>query len=299
MGIKGWLGGNITNFLNAEKPPPAAPLCDFEKLRFELRPSDVILVEGRSRVSEVIKLITQSSWTHSMLYLGRLADIDDPQIRLKIRQSYSGDPSEQLLIEALIGQGTIVVPLSRYRDDHLRICRPRGVSRQDAQAVIAYAAARLGVPYDMRQILDLARFLMPWAIFPRRWRSSLFERRAGAVTRTVCSTLLVEAFASVNFPVLPVVEPGVDGGYRLYPRNARLFAPRDFDYSPYFDIIKYPFVAFGEAGLYRRLPWQHGVVCNEEGDCVLVAVEHTDGSPPSAPPAGEATDQTSTSASAR
>jgi len=269
MGIKRWLGRKITDFLNQEKPPPAAPLCDFEKVRFEVRPSDVILVEGRSRVSEVIKLITQSPWTHTALYIGRLADIDDPQLRLHIRQHYRGDPNEQLLIEALIGEGTVVAPLNKYSDDHLRICRPRGVSRQDAQAVIRHAALRLGCEYDMRQILDLARFLMPWAILPRRWRSSLFEHNAGEPTRTVCSTLLVEAFTSVNFPVLPVVQTGNDGRFRLYRRNSRLFAPRDFDYSPYFDIIKYPFVAFGEEGLYRHLPWEQGIVCNDEGDCVV------------------------------
>ena len=269
MGIKRWLARRITVFLNKEKPPPVAPLCDFEKVRFEVRSSDVILVEGRARVSEVIKVVTQSPWTHTALYIGRLADIDDPQVRLHIRQHYQGDPNEQLLIEALIGEGTVVVPLSKYRADHLRICRPRGVSRQDAQAVIKHAALRLGTQYDMRQVLDLARFLMPWAILPRRWRSSLFEHNPGEPTRTVCSSLLVEAFSSVNFPVLPVIQAGDDGRFRLYRRNSRLFAPRDFDYSPYFDIIKYPFAAFGEEGLYRHLPWEHGVICNDEGDCVL------------------------------
>lgn len=294
MGIKRWLGRRVTHFLNREKPPPVAPLCDFEKVRFEVRPSDVILVEGRARVSEVIKLVTQSPWTHTALYIGRLADIDDPSLRLHIRQNYPGDPNEQLLIEALIGAGTVVVPLSKYRDDHLRICRPRGVSRQDAQAIIRHAALRLGTEYDLRQILDLARFLMPWAILPRRWRSSLFEHNAGEATRTVCSTLLVEAFSSVNFPVLPVVQPGDDGHLRLYRRNTRLFAPRDFDYSPYFDIIKYPFVAFGHEGLYRHLPWEQGVICNEAGDCVFQLPEPTSEATPTgeravstvSPPAG-------------
>ena len=62
---------------------------------------DVLLVEGRSRVSEVIKIITQSSWTHSALYIGRLFDIDDKVLQARIRGSYEGDPSEQLLVEAL------------------------------------------------------------------------------------------------------------------------------------------------------------------------------------------------------
>lgn len=276
MGLKSWLGRRMTDILVKEKPAPATPLCDFDKVRFEVRPSDVILIEGRSRVSEVIKLVTQSPWTHSALYIGRLADVDDPQVRLKIRQNYHGDPNEQLLVEALIGEGTVVVPLAKYADDHMRICRPRGVARSDAQHVIGYVVDRLGVPYDMRQILDLARFLFPWAVLPRRWRSSLFVHNVGEPTRTVCSTLLADAFAAVNFPVLPVVQADGAGRYRFYPRNSRLFAPRDFDYSPYFDIIKYPIVAFEEGGHYRSLPWAHGIVCNDESDCVPVDMEKGD-----------------------
>ncbi len=280
MGLKRWIGQKITSFLTKERASQSAPLCDFDKIRFEVRTADVLLVEGRSRVSEVIKVITQSPWTHSALYVGKLADIDDPQIRLQIRQHYQGDPNEQLVIEALIGEGIVAVPLSKYRNDHVRICRPRGLSRQDAQEVIGHVAARLGQDYDMRQILDLARFLFPWSILPRRWRSSLFEHNVGGPTRTVCSTLIVDGFSFVNFPVLPVVQTDKQGGVRLFERNTRLFSPRDFDYSPYFDIIKYPFVAFEQRALYRQLPWERGVVCNAEGDCVVVGESRNPSSTP-------------------
>src|SRR5712691_3903114 len=43
---------------------------DPEQLRRGLRPGDVILVDGDQRVSEVIKYLTQSSWSHSVLYIG-------------------------------------------------------------------------------------------------------------------------------------------------------------------------------------------------------------------------------------
>ena len=36
------------------------PLSDFERIRHELKPGDVLLVEGRTRISEVIKVVTQS-----------------------------------------------------------------------------------------------------------------------------------------------------------------------------------------------------------------------------------------------
>ncbi len=249
------LGQWLTRWLTRDRPPDETPLCDFGRLRFELRPCDVLLVEGRSRIADVIRLITQSPWSHAALYLGRIFDIRDPKLRVKVEAHFEGDPEEQLVLEALAGEGTVISPLAKYQRDHVRICRPDGISADDAQQVLAYAIERLGTDYDMRQILDLARFLLPWAVLPRRWRSTLFEHNAGPTTRTVCSTLIAEAFMSVDFPILPFIGRQADGSLKLFKRNPRLFTPRDFDYSPYFSIIKYPYLGINDVGLYRRLPW--------------------------------------------
>ena len=259
-----WLYDRATVWLTKEGPPSPTPLCDFNRLGFELRTGDVMLVEGRSRVSEVIKIITQSPWSHSVLYVGRLYDIKDPDLRATIEYHYDGDPEDQLVIEALMGRGTIISPLDNYKTDHLRICRPSGLAPADAEAVIAYAVKHLGWEYDVRQILDLARFFFPWTFLPRRWRSSLFEHNAGNPTRTVCSTLLAEAFNAVEFPILPFIDRAEDGSVRFFKRNPRLFAPRDFDYSPYFSIIKYPFLGINDVGLYHRLPWTDDDIYNDE-----------------------------------
>lgn len=259
-----WLYGKATEWLTKQGPPSPSPLCDFGRLGFELRIGDVVLVEGRSRVSEVIKVITQSPWSHSALYIGRLYDIRDPDLRAVIGYHYDGDPEDQLIIEALMGHGTIISSLASYRQDHLRICRPTGLSPADAEAVIGYAVKHLGWDYDIRQMLDLARFIFPWSFLPRRWRSSLFQHNAGNPTRTVCSTLLAEAFSSVDFPILPFIERSDDGSVRFFKRNPRLFAPRDFDYSPYFSIIKYPYLGINDLGLYHRLPWIDSDLYNDE-----------------------------------
>ena len=132
----------------------------------------------------------------------------------------------------------------------------------------------------MRQLLDLARFIFPWTILPRRWRSTLFAHNAGRPTRTVCSTVLAEAFMSVRFPILPILKGHRRSGLALYPRNPRLFTPRDFDYSPYFEIIKYPYVAFEQSGTYRYLPWvETGEFCNGFDDC-YPAHEEPEADPP-------------------
>ncbi|MBT4837151.1 MAG: hypothetical protein HON94_07370 [Methylococcales bacterium] len=260
-----WFSKKIVDWLLKEPDFAGTPMCDIDRMRFELKPGDVVLVEGRSRISEVIKVITQTSWTHACLYIGRIYDIEDPDLRHRVLSFYHGDPNEQLIVEAMLGQGTIVESITKYRADHLRICRPKGLSPKDGQNVIAYCVDQLGTQYDLRQILDLARFLFPWTILPRRWRSSLFQHNAGKPTRTVCSSMIAEAFTTVNYPILPFVEKKDDGTVRLFKRNPKLFSPKDFDYSPYFDIIKYPYLGIDDYSIYRELPWsQDGVIYNDE-----------------------------------
>lgn len=261
----------MVRWLVREDPPHEIPLCDVDRLGEALVPGDVLLVEGRSRIGQVIKVITQSPWTHAALYIGRLHDIGDPNLRALVVQFHHRDHSEQLLIEALLGEGTRISPLSKYRHDHLRICRPNNLSPSDAQQVIAYAIRRLGSDYDLRHLVDLARFLLPWALLPRRWRSSLFRQHPNPVTRTLCSCLIAEAYASVDFPILPFIERRDDGTLRFFKRNPKLFTPRDFDYSPYFDIIKYPYLGIEDVGVYRRLPWSQSPLIYSDRDPVFRA----------------------------
>ena len=270
MGFRTWLVKRFVEWLLRDEPYDGVPPCDFDQLSFEIRPCDVLLVEGRSRVSRIIKSITLSPWTHSAIYIGRLHDIEDAATRDVVKRHFRGPASEQLIIEPLLGRGTVVTPLKHYRGDHLRICRPKGLARQDAPKVIHAAVDHLGATYDLRQLLDLARFLYPYAIVPRRWRSSLFEHRAGEQTKTVCSTMIAEVFAKVHYPVLPVIHRSENGQLRLYKRNTKLYTPSDFDYSPYFEIIKYPILGFDDVSVYRQLPWDNdGVVCNAAGDCFI------------------------------
>lgn len=255
----------LINWVTHEDSPSDFPLCDFERIRYEVRPCDVLLIEGRSRVSEVIKHITHSPWSHAGLYIGRLHDIDNLRLRNRLSDFFKGEPNEQLVIEGYVGQGTVVNPMSQYINDHIRICRPRGLSRLDAQQVIEYSIQQLGKDYDVRQIWDLMRYLFPWMILPRRWRSSIFEYTAGETTRTICSTMIAQAFTTVNFPILPLVKQHEETGIELISRNPRLYTPKDFDYSPYFDIIKYPFVAFADHAAYHDLPWnKKGLIHNDK-----------------------------------
>ncbi len=269
MGIKFYLIIEpIIDWLNHKRPPDDVPLSNFERISQEIKPCDVLLVEGRSRVSEVIKVITQSPWSHAALYIGRITDIEDIRLRDVVKKYYDGPDDEQLMIESELGSGTVVRPISFYSQEHIRICRPKGLMYNDAQDVVRYALSRLGYDYDVRQVLDLARFLFPWWIMPRRWRSSLFTSNIGGATKTVCSTLIAESFGFVQFPILPLVKRDENNNVQLYRRNPKLTVPSLFDYSPYFEIIKYPFVDYDQPEDYKLLPWQ-GASDIRHGDLAL------------------------------
>lgn len=261
--ITDWLISKTGGWLSKGAVPFNSYLVDFESLSYEIRPADVLLIEGHNRISTIIRQVTYSPWTHAALYIGRLHDIDDPELRKKVEAHYHGSHGDQLVIETLLGKGTIVSPLKRYQNHHIRICRPQGLSRMDAQKVIGYAITHLGRRYNVRHILDLARFLFPYGILPRRWRSTLFLHNALQPTEDICSSLIAEAFLSVDFPVLPVIREGKEKSLEIIQRNPKIYIPSDFDYSPYFSIIKYPYINLNQVGYYS-LPWEKGKLASDQ-----------------------------------
>lgn len=256
MSLSNWLIGKLGQWLTRNTAPSRAYLCDFDRIRYELRSGDVLLIEGRNHISNVIKRVTQSPWTHSALYIGRLHGIDDPKLRSELIKHFKGSPDTQLLIESILGRGTIVRDLNDYKSEHIRICRPQGLSRADAQKITNFAIHRLGLKYNLRHIFDLFRFLFPWGIWPRRWRSTLFETNPLQPTHDICSSMIAEAFMSVKFPILPIIVRDTEEGVQILPRNPKLFTPSDFDYSPYFHIIKYPYLDIIGPSTYSELPWK-------------------------------------------
>ena len=198
-----------------------------------LRPGDVLLVEGNTRVSAAIKYLTQSTWSHAALYIG---DVLEP--------SSSGEELP-VLVEVDMVEGVWAVPLSRYAAFHTRICRPARLTPEDAARVVAYAVSRLGHTYDLKNMIDLARYLLPMPPLPSRWRRRMLALGSGDPTKSICSTLIAQAFQSVGYPILPdfvrrYSDPGAEEHNReiLTIRHYSLYTPRDFDISPYFEVVK-------------------------------------------------------------
>ena len=241
------LGRALAHYLNrpVRGYEPFA-ISDATMLASVLQPGDVLLVEGNTRISTAIKYLTQSTWSHAALYVG------------DFRRSGLGLEAP-VLIEADVEQGVIAVPLTKYSALNTRVCRPVGLHGQDAEHVVHYAINRIGHAYDLRNVIDLARYLLPVPPVPVRWRRRMLALGSGDPTRAICSTLIAQAFQSVRYPILPrIVRPSPDAEYAtreiLHIRHYSLFTPRDFDISPYFRVIK-PTVENGFE--YRSLDWAH------------------------------------------
>jgi len=229
----GWVSNSIGRFIARYLGKPEAGYHELapgraDTLAAVLKPGDVLLIEGNSHIAGVIKYLTQSTWSHAALYVGPIGD----------RVSASGEALT--LVEAELGKGVIAVPLSKYGNAHTRICRPVGLSDDDRVTVCNYACERIGFDYDVKNILDLARYLFPLPV-PRRLRRHMLSLGSGHPTRIICSALIAQAFEYVRYPILPKVtraESDAERAEILEIRHSSLFAPRDFDISPYFEIVK-------------------------------------------------------------
>lgn len=264
MGLGDWLITKITSHLSKDVDKPRAYLCDFDRICQEARTGDVLLIEGRNRISHIIQRITLSPWSHAALYIGRIHDIEEPKLRELIHRNYKGPANKRLIIESLPGKGTLISPIEVHIKEHIRMCRPTGLSYKDAQKVVAEAMNSLGKNYNIRHLLDLGRFLIKSRFIPYRWRSSLFGYNPGQATQDICSVMIARAFDSIRFPILPLIRESEKKNLEVIGRNPNLFAPSDFDYSPYFNIIKYPIFPVSDAPVYRNLPWRDELVSNDE-----------------------------------
>ncbi len=242
------VGGLLARYLSRPNPR-YTPLATSppERLAAALEPCDVLLVEGNTRFSTAIKYLTTSTWSHAALYLGV--------------GPFAGRLSgEHVLIEADVVEGVRLVPLGAYAELHTRVCRAVGLAPEHREAIIHAALARLGDRYDLKNVFDLVRYLFPTPPVPSRWRRRMLVLGSGEPTRAICSTFIAQLFQAVGYPILPRIErrrwgdPDCNTCYDeiLHIRHHSLFAPRDFDISPYFAVVK---PALQPTFDYRRLAW--------------------------------------------
>ena len=245
-----WLGQRISAKVLSIPDRAITPIhTSEERLRRVLRPGDVLLVDGCDKVSAAIRYLTQSSWSHVALYVGDIAD------------KYEAVGQPHSLIEVNLGEGCVSSPLSKYQYYPTRICRPHSLTEADRRALVQFMIKRIGLKYDVRNVIDLARYLIPHPPVPQRWRRKMLAFGSGEPTRAICSTLIAQAFEQIRYPILPQVEKVLDGtvlanGYTadeiFHIRHHSLYTPRDFDLSPFFEVVKPTLV---EGFNYKGVSW--------------------------------------------
>jgi hypothetical protein len=245
---------------------------DPARLKKHTRKCDVILVDGDQRVSQAIKTLTMSSWSHNCVYIGDELLRRNHPLKAEVERKY-GREARHLVIEALVGAGVVVSPLIKYLDFNIRVCRPSSLREEDAQRILDDLISQLGHQYDLKNFTDLTRYLLPFHLIPARYREDALHLGSGVATETICSSMTAAAFQKVGFPILPDYRPerprttGERVKAALLGRKARraytglfharhptLIVPRDFDLSPYFEIVKFNVIADG-AFDYRKIRW--------------------------------------------
>jgi hypothetical protein len=232
------LARGLVRYLTSEVPATQRRVPnDGQRLQAEIRPGDVLLVEGRTRISRVIQVLTQSSWSHAGMYLGdTLLRWGGPQAEAALDRF--GPEAGRLLIESDMREGVRVVPLSVYLAYNLRVCRPQGLSRSELDRVLEEMFRHLGYRYDRQNIFDLGRYLTPFHLLPARIRRRPLYLGSSSSREIICSALIAKAFYKVDFPVQPEVR-GAGPGQGLLARHPSYIMPRDFDLSPNFQVLKF------------------------------------------------------------
>jgi hypothetical protein len=206
-----------------------------------IQPADVLLVEGSSRISAAIKYLTHSTWSHAALCIGSAAAAP--------------------LVEADVVNGVVAVPYSKYEGSNVRICRPVGLSDSDQRRLLDFAVSRIGSSYDLKNIFDLLRYLLPTPPVPARYHRRLITFGSGEPTKAICSSFIAEAFQFVRYPVLPDLwletQDPETRSLVYQARHHGSFTPRDFDLSPYFAIVK---PTLEQSFDYSTFPWADPLV---------------------------------------
>jgi hypothetical protein len=273
LSLRRWVVDRIVDYLLEPLPRyERRARNDLASFEAGLRMGDVVLVEGDQRVSAVIRYLTQSCWSHAGLYVGDELLRRGGERADWLRDQF-GDDASHLMVEAL-PRGVSVAPLAKYIDYNLRICRPHKLRKEHAAVLMDDAVAAIGWTYDLRNVFDLARFLIPVSVVPPRWRLTALHFGSGQPTEVICTSLIARLFYKVRFPILPTVtypeetdderrgrlsrrifgQPSHDYTGLFKMRHPTLITPRDFDLSPYFDIVKLNPIARGDFD-YSQIQW--------------------------------------------
>ena len=113
-------------------------------------------------------------------------------------------------------------------------CTPLFLANTKKKILINYLVKKIGAKYDLKNIIDLIRYIYPNPPIPKKFRRNLIGIGAGDPTKAICSSLIAQAFKEIDHPILPF-----KGKLQsLIMRHPSFCLPKDFDISPFFKVIK-------------------------------------------------------------
>src|SRR5258708_35370670 len=74
-----WFGRRLADYLSQPRRGAQIATSPPELLKAALRPGDVLLVEGNTRISLAIKYLTQSTWAHAAFCIGDALRTPNPR----------------------------------------------------------------------------------------------------------------------------------------------------------------------------------------------------------------------------
>jgi hypothetical protein len=230
MILKERLRGAVGRLLNREVAAYELKVPnDMTRVYGWIRRGDVVLVDGKLRISQLVKYATQSQWSHSALYVGNELLRRGGRLRERALANF-GEFADRLIIEALNDEGVVAAPLEKYRSHNIRVCRPDSIDPGDLHRVIDSVLADLGKQYDGRNFFDLALALLSPVKFGPLKRQTIATCLGNCTElQVICSGMIAKAFRGVGYPIFP----GIDV------RHYSQVLPRDFDLSPNFEVIKF------------------------------------------------------------
>jgi len=201
----------LTTPVRRERTTPAEGV---ESLAAVLLRGDVLLSEGSTRVSTLIKCLTRSPWSHVSMYVGPLDEGQDPRC----------------IVEADITGGVRSIRLSELDALKVRVLRPAALDSTNRNRLAEWVTSRIGSEYDHAHAWLLGRRLLRLPI--RTDRRPSIGTETGTAARFICCSLLAHAFASVGLAIAPA---GGGSGTQLDPAS---ITPADFDQAAVFEVIR-------------------------------------------------------------
>ena len=193
---------------------PALTSADRQALAAVLRCGDVLLIAGNTRCANLVKRLTQSTWSHVSMYVGHMEDASDPLC----------------VVEADIVHGVRAIRLSQLQAHRVWVLRPVGLDDTQRARLAESVLRHIGSEYDLAHAWLLARSLLL-----RRWWAglrSLSTSLRGSARRFICSSLIAQSFALIGHSIVPA--GGTVAG-RAAQDNA--LVPADFERASLFAVV--------------------------------------------------------------